>query len=346
MERINRSIRLTTIISVIIFVIASAAITATLIMEYYNQLLPLSLSMAAIILIIIVRVKRKNNYYGLRMMSNFNKYILLTISIIFLYLTFKFFKFDFNFFSIIVFYIPLLYSLVFPNPFFTVVIAILIIDLFSGYYPEVGRYQLHGYSVGVFTASLLYACLAYLIDYLFKEKERFRNLSIKDSLTDAYNLDYILKAGEEILADKKKLGIYLLDINHFKQFNDTYGHLVGNQILIQLANFLKKELVDYTSLVGRLGGDEFVILIEDISLKESKHILNRLISDLKNKSFEGDKDLSQFNISVSVGLAHCKEGNTYNIQELLNHADERMYFHKHHNFSLGTKISSKDYLSK
>lgn len=346
MLKISQSIRLTTIILVSIFVVAITAITAILIMEYYRQPLPLSLSMAAIILMIVVRVKRKNNYYGLKTMSDFNKYILLTISIVFLYIAFKFFKLEFNFFSIVIFYIPLLYSLVFPNPFYTMIIAIFAIDLFSGYSLEVGRYQLNGYYFGVSTSCLLYACLAYLIDYLLKEKERFRNLSIKDRLTDTYNLDYMLQVGEVSLADKRNLGVYVLDINHFKQFNDTYGHLVGNKILIRLADYLQEESRDYNSLVGRLGGDEFVILIKDISLTQSKELLKKLISNLKNKSFKGDENLEQFNISVSVGLAHCKEGNTYNIQELLNRADERMYVHKDHNFSLETKISFKDYLSK
>lgn len=157
-----------------------------------------------------------------------------------------------------------------------------------------------------------------------------------DELTGLYNYRYF----EAYLYDKlelakleqSQLSLIILDIDHFKQFNDRYGHLAGNHILKSLALLLKDEIRE-GGLVSRYGGEEFTILLPDTTLQMAYQIAEgvrhrieqtslKVNFDLQEKESLGLKD--KVNITVSIGVASFPE-NAEDPLSLVRHADRAMY---------------------
>jgi len=119
---------------------------------------------------------------------------------------------------------------------------------------------------------------------------------------------------------KTPLSISMLDIDHFKKINDSYGHTVGDQVLYQLATLLS-EGVRESDMVGRYGGEEFLILLPNTKLSKAAELAARLCKLIKETVIDvGEKT----NLTVSIGVAeyrHCEE--TW--QKLLSRADMALY---------------------
>jgi diguanylate cyclase (GGDEF)-like protein len=116
------------------------------------------------------------------------------------------------------------------------------------------------------------------------------------------------------------LSISMLDIDHFKKINDSYGHTVGDQVLYQLATLLS-EGVRESDMVGRYGGEEFLILLPNTKLSKAAELAARLCKLIKETVIDvGEKT----NLTVSIGVAeyrHCEE--TW--QKFLSRADMALY---------------------
>ena len=132
-------------------------------------------------------------------------------------------------------------------------------------------------------------------------------------------------------ASKKRgpgsLWLLVIDINHFKQINDTFGHSVGDVVLVKLASTLEAIAEQYKATVGRWGGDEFVIFGEFTDDDVSK----KLVIDLKSKVLTECNQDERFIVSVSVGAAKLREYE--NLKHLFDEADHMLYedkakFHK------------------
>lgn len=156
----------------------------------------------------------------------------------------------------------------------------------------------------------------------FLQKELFT-----DSLTKAYNRKWL---NDSYLKDEKfpENGKFIfLDINKFKSVNDTYGHLIGDQVLKYLVKFLKSQL-DYPSInIIRYAGDEFIILfgeeiINEMDVEEKMKDVQIKLSNQKLKSAKIDN----LQFSFSYGLLDYKANQ--NIAEVLTKADELMYSNK------------------
>ena len=143
----------------------------------------------------------------------------------------------------------------------------------------------------------------------------WHKLAITDSLTGVYNRNaYDLKI-MEIKKDttKKQRGIVIFDVDNFKLFNDTKGHLAGDMVLMTVGKNLLEVFGEPESMVFRIGGDEFSVLCENMSEKE---IIRKLI--LLKKSLE-EKD-----IHLSKGYSIIKD----NPEEAFRYADEMLYADK------------------
>jgi len=146
-----------------------------------------------------------------------------------------------------------------------------------------------------------------------------------DPLTNLYNRHYMYKYAESIFniatINQYKIGIIVMDIDHFKNVNDTYGHKIGDEILISFSKKIKSDLRKGQEIF-RIGGDEFIIILEninDINLLNS--IAKRLKESIKNYSVIDDKDI---NITISAGVAMYPEDGD-NLDVLYNFADQNMY---------------------
>ncbi|WP_321777872.1 GGDEF domain-containing protein [Sulfurimonas sp.] len=155
---------------------------------------------------------------------------------------------------------------------------------------------------------------------LRREVEKLKESIYKDELTHTYNRkwlhDNLLK--EDSSSFKEAGTIAMIDLNYFKIINDTYGHVVGDKVLIYIANQLKK--TRYT--VIRFGGDEFIIIYpKNISDSKATSNLNRIREDIISKKLKSHN--SSFHVSFSLGVTEFKVDD--DINEIIAKADKEMY---------------------
>lgn len=170
-----------------------------------------------------------------------------------------------------------------------------------------------------------YAGIFYDISERKTVEERLDHLAHYDTLTGIPNrcllLDRLEQAGERALRQHTRVGLLYLDLDHFKQVNDTLGHDAGDELLKEVARRLKS-CVRAVDTVARLGGDEFVVLIPDINesidlARVSKKILDAL---LRPCQIEGRTVVTSPSIGISI---YPDDGS--DIHELMKHADTAMY---------------------
>jgi len=157
-------------------------------------------------------------------------------------------------------------------------------------------------------------------------REALRNQSIRDPLTGLYNRRYLEEMMERetrrAVRAEHGLGVLMLDLDHFKTFNDTYGHDAGDTVLRETASFLVKS-VRAEDIVCRFGGEEFVIILPMADMTASHARAERIRSKLRDLAvLHQGQSLGQ--ITVSVGVAALPENGT-TPKELLACADAALY---------------------
>lgn len=183
------------------------------------------------------------------------------------------------------------------------------IDLTLGYLPELQQYYM---VIQDITKALAYTTA------LQQSKKHLEQRVIKDCLTTAYNRSYMEERLEQfMLKDKVSFGFIILDIDHFKQVNDTYGHLVGDDVLVNLVELLKEQLRRGDTL-SRFGGEEFVIILPHATHEESLKIAHKLQKVIEETPFEGCPQ-----ITCSFGVEHFD--GTQDKRTLLLSADKALY---------------------
>ncbi len=160
---------------------------------------------------------------------------------------------------------------------------------------------------------------------LLEHMESLRNLANRDFLTKLYNRRFFFSEGETLYtqaeAQKSSLVVCLLDIDHFKNVNDTYGHDCGDKILIHFSTLLRDFFTN--DLVARIGGEEFVVLLKNIDINEVSQLMNDFRELVANTTtLYDDQSIS---VSISAGLNDCLNGN---IDTILKVADEKLYWAK------------------
>ncbi|MFV1983371.1 MAG: diguanylate cyclase [Thiohalomonadales bacterium] len=131
-----------------------------------------------------------------------------------------------------------------------------------------------------------------------------RSLFVKDSLTGLHNHTSIKQNIEtEILRaqrNRKQVCLVMIDIDHFKQVNDIYGHNVGDKVLKALARLMRQKLRQ-TDILGRYGGDEFVVILPETEINDAKLVINKLCVNFKKLQFN---DLeNELSVSITCGIA-------------------------------------------
>jgi diguanylate cyclase (GGDEF)-like protein len=157
---------------------------------------------------------------------------------------------------------------------------------------------------------------------LFAEVQR---LSITDDLTGLYSRRHFFTVAEQEFQRASRYGndfaIIMLDIDHFKQINDEYGHLVGDKVLRRIANDLRK-IMRGVDFVSRYGGEEFVILLPQANLETAEMTAERLREYIENNPFETEQGV--FTITISAGVTGYSPDTT-DIESLLMQADKALY---------------------
>jgi len=150
--------------------------------------------------------------------------------------------------------------------------------------------------------------------------EKLKKISRNDALTDLHNRRYFDGLLKHLVANPpKQLSLAIIDIDHFKKVNDSYGHDVGDQVLKVTAKIMKKWASPNCSLI-RYGGEEFVIMIKNTAANDAQIILNELLNLVA--LYQWSKTTVQQPITVSIGLAHFPKSG---LLDLFEHADKAMY---------------------
>jgi diguanylate cyclase (GGDEF)-like protein/PAS domain S-box-containing protein len=160
-------------------------------------------------------------------------------------------------------------------------------------------------------------------ELLEAKNRRLEEMSRRDYLTDLYNrrelmekLDFEIKRRNRT---KTSLSVVMLDLDHFKQVNDTHGHQVGDQVLVQVADLLRKTVREI-DIVGRYGGEEFLVILPDCPAKEAVNVAERIRTGVAGFDF----NLS-LKLTISGGVAEYIGGNSDNLIEI---ADQNLYLAK------------------
>ena len=166
-----------------------------------------------------------------------------------------------------------------------------------------------------------------LIKDLEESKEELKLLAATDPMTKLYNRRYFSEVSQNILEiskrDKDDISVIMLDIDKFKNINDTYGHQVGDEVIIELSNKLK-ELQRKSDVVCRYGGEEFIILLPNTSIDGAKMVAQNIRVDIESivVYLEQNKELR---FTVSLGVSQIDIINETNIEASLKRADDAMY---------------------
>jgi diguanylate cyclase (GGDEF)-like protein len=162
------------------------------------------------------------------------------------------------------------------------------------------------------------------------QHEEVERQSKLDSLTGVYNHGNFLKLLKEqadrVSFEMQPLGLIMLDVDHFKQYNDSYGHLVGDEVLINLCKAIKRHIKN-TDAVGRWGGEEFVISLPNAGVTQSQQIALRVretVSTMIVKN-QGQKTIPFPTISQGIATYPTERND---IIELIDLADQRLYIAK------------------
>ncbi len=156
-------------------------------------------------------------------------------------------------------------------------------------------------------------------------QSRLKYLSETDSLTGILNRGAFLKLIEQQSDHHKKnqtpISLVMIDIDHFKQVNDTYGHKVGDKALVHTTNIINSKL-EKEQVLGRLGGEEFCIALPDTNLVKAIDIAQEVLSSLSSSPLI--EDSITLNLTISIGVAE-HQSNSNKIEDTLQYADEALY---------------------
>ncbi|MBB4067182.1 diguanylate cyclase [Gellertiella hungarica] len=170
--------------------------------------------------------------------------------------------------------------------------------------------------------------VAYHVDML-GQVQALRATAASDYLTGLYNRRYFYAEGPKLISRGLKMGRHLsigvLDIDHFKRLNDTYGHEIGDLVLVAVANRLKNEVEGKGHLLCRLGGEEFGLLVVDLDAAEATAYFDELRRRLATVKVVADEE--ELSISVSIGVAEVSGFETFD--NYINAADQFLYMAKH-----------------
>jgi len=169
---------------------------------------------------------------------------------------------------------------------------------------------------------------ALISDRLYSQTE---DMAKKDGLTKIFNRVYYNRffpeLCDQVMAGNSVMSLAMLDIDHFKSVNDTYGHLAGDEVIKMVAKVDEKYAEKYGGYAVRFGGEEFLLILPGVGLSDAKDILQQLHRDVRETviHFE-DKDIS---VNLSIGIA-CYKETCGNLQEIVDRADRAMYYSKEH----------------
>ncbi len=164
---------------------------------------------------------------------------------------------------------------------------------------------------------------------LKKANKKLENVSYTDVLTSLHNRRYFNFVYDKELKrakrERKFITFMMLDIDFFKQYNDTYGHMEGDKALVNVASALKELLKRPSDYVFRLGGEEFGVILSDTDAKNSEKVASKICEAIKSKKIPHKNSSASEYVTISIGLVCCVADDALDENFLISKADEMLY---------------------
>jgi diguanylate cyclase (GGDEF)-like protein len=158
--------------------------------------------------------------------------------------------------------------------------------------------------------------------------EQTHQLAIQDGLTGVYNHRYFQEHLDAALHDSRIKGepvsCILIDLDHFKELNDSYGHQMGDEVLRQVAQVLKED-VGPEGFVARYGGEEFVAVQQGMKLVEVRSVAQKMQQHIEKLPFGNKQEKIRATISLGVAWHHPTQDEWIKKDELIKHSDDALY---------------------
>ncbi|MEU4618368.1 diguanylate cyclase [Actinoplanes sp. NPDC023801] len=178
-----------------------------------------------------------------------------------------------------------------------------------------------------------------------QEAERFREQARRDPLTGLYNRRHVDESLPVLIESDPPLTVALVDLDHFKQINDSLSHNVGDEVLIEVAGILAAGVADGcpAGYTARLGGEEFLIVLPGISARRAVTLLDGIRRTVRDHDWH--RLTRGLPVTVSVGVATCADLPAPTQPTLLSTADSRLYAAKHAGRDRVVSASARGYAS-
>jgi len=160
-----------------------------------------------------------------------------------------------------------------------------------------------------------------MVDRLREGRQELERLSVTDVLTKLYNrrhlMDTLTAEIQRYRRHKRALSVVMVDVDEFKKYNDAFGHLAGDKVLVEVASVLKESTRD-VDCVARYGGEEFLLVLPETQIEGATRVGKRIRDRLAHAKFGGGK------ITVSIGIAEFPEHGD-SLEAVMASADAAMY---------------------
>ena len=192
------------------------------------------------------------------------------------------------------------------------------------------RYKEKHYDASMYAQPNIWIIILHDITPLIRSLDTTNQLARHDGLTGIHNRRSIESAIRNWLELQQNTNtpfcFVLFDIDHFKQFNDSYGHQAGDDVLRQITDLFQQS-VRSTDLFGRFGGDEFILFLCDISEEQARKILDRGAWSIAHHEFRTDSGTT-LSPTLSIGAIYFTATSTTPYEEIFAYADEALYYAK------------------
>jgi diguanylate cyclase (GGDEF)-like protein len=188
------------------------------------------------------------------------------------------------------------------------------------YYKQHFQLQTYDSLIQFYISNAVYVLALYYLQRFkmaFKENEAMQHLANTDYLTNLPNRRHVEKKLGDNIKSNNPFSVILLDIDHFKDINDTYGHDTGDVVLREFAHLIQDNIRD-KDVVGRWGGEEFIIIANDLDGKQAVIFSNRIRKLIEEKTFSHREP-----ITSSFGVAEYNQKDR--LQDVLKRADVALY---------------------
>jgi diguanylate cyclase (GGDEF)-like protein len=182
-------------------------------------------------------------------------------------------------------------------------------------------------------ANLFAGAGSYMLEYAnrlnFLERRLLHEFATRDGLTGLLNRGAFESAQSQLWSvaarSSRSLAVVMLDIDHFKGFNDRYGHQAGDQCLRLVAQAVRRAAGREADLVGRYGGEELIVLLPDSEYEQARHVADSIVSSVHALSIPHSNSSTAAIVTVSIGVAVVRSAAVETFESAVRRADTALY---------------------